>query len=163
MMLMQFPLRWTCRPDPEERPSVWPNNPKPWHGTDDPLFSRKAPVRKLVRFSLTSTPIPLPKKRQHLFLFSEHDRTKMPIATNAVPPVCLGTLGEGWSRGRGSLYIWWCPLPSVCHPAGYLGARRASLGQSNRLGSDCTLFTMLIGSKVRKSGCTRKNGFPLLL
>lgn len=111
MMLMQFPLRWTCRPDPEERPSVWPNSTKPWHGTDDPLFSRKAPMRKLVRFSLTSAPIPLPKKRQHLFLLSEHDRTKMPTCHKCRASSLSRYAGRGLEQRQGQPVSDGAPCP----------------------------------------------------
>lgn len=75
----------------------------------------------------------------------------------------LGRWERAGGRGRGSLFLV-VPLCSVCHPAGYLRARWAYLGQSHRLGSDCALLTMLTGSKVRKSGCTReKKKCPILL
>lgn len=82
---------------------------KPWHGTDATLFSRTAPLRKWGCFSLT--PPPLQRKEEHLFLFSEHDRTKMPTCHKCCASGLSGCPGrEGWGQREGQ------PVPFLMVP-----------------------------------------------
>lgn len=73
VMLMQFLPHWTRSPDPEERLSCVARVQQLGTGPVTLLFSRLAPSRTLMRFSLTPQ-----RKDKHLISFPEHKGTKMP-------------------------------------------------------------------------------------
>lgn len=100
---------------------------------------------------------PPPKKEEHLFLFSEHDRTEMPTCHKCCASGLSGYTGrEGWGQREGQ------PVPFLMGPLTFrLSPCRAPEGQTgsarpkSQTREDGTSVDMLIGSKVRKSVCTR--------
>lgn len=84
---------------------------KPWHRTDDPLSSRKAPSRKLVWFSLT------PKEKTSTYFYFQNTKDQ---EANLPHMLCLQSVSvcwEGWEQREGQPVL--ClrtPLPFCLSP-----------------------------------------------